>query len=415
MKTENSKTKGKDLRKVGREIYRLTLFVFLVVGGATAIFALAELIIGGIGYMRTRQIYDDANKRFVSAHTFNPDGTPVTVSGEEAIAGESVSENAAEDEIDVDIRALKEINDEVIGWIYFDGGLISYPVLFSGDNDKYLKRNYMEKYMASGSIFMDKNGATDFSDHYTLLYGHNMRDLTMFGKLRYYRTDKDYIKEHEYFRIITENHEYKYRIFSYRQVDSMGPVFTAIDKDSTGLATFARENLMTGNVIQSEVTSVSDVDHVLALSTCMNDYAYRFIVCGVRVSDKRLGKGKDVVLPKKEEEPADTVSEDEAGEDSVSEDEADDEDGSDETEPSENAITPAAPGAIPDSSTLLPGTTLPNTTIPGVTIPNTVPNTVPHTTPNTVPNTVPDTIPNTAPNTTLPNTTLPAASTPTGV
>lgn len=415
MKTENSKTKGKDLRKVGREIYRLTLFVFLVVGGATAIFALAELIIGGIGYMRTRQIYDDANKRFVSAHTFNPDGTPVTVSGEGAIAGESVSENAAEDEIDVDIRALKEINDEVIGWIYFDGGLISYPVLFSGDNDKYLKRNYMEKYMASGSIFMDKNGATDFSDHYTLLYGHNMRDLTMFGKLRYYRTDKDYIKEHEYFRIITENHEYKYRIFSYRQVDSMGPVFTAIDKDSTGLATFARENLMAGNVIQSEVTSVSDVDHVLALSTCMNDYAYRFIVCGVRVSDKRLGKGKDVVLPKKEEEPADTVSEDEAGEDSVSEDEADDEDGSDETEPSENAITPAAPGAIPDSSTLLPGTTLPNTTIPGVTIPNTVPNTVPHTTPNTVPNTVPDTIPNTAPNTTLPNTTLPAASTPTGV
>lgn len=415
MKTENSKTKGKDLRKVGREIYRLTLFVFLVVGGATAIFALAELIIGGIGYMRTRQIYDDANKRFVSAHTFNPDGTPVTVSGEEAIAGESVSENAAEDEIDVDIRALKEINDEVIGWIYFDGGLISYPVLFSGDNDKYLKRNYMEKYMASGSIFMDKNGATDFSDHYTLLYGHNMRDLTMFGKLRYYRTDKDYIKEHEYFRIITENHEYKYRIFSYRQVDSMGPVFTAIDKDSTGLATFARENLMAGNVIQSEVTSVSDVDHVLALSTCVNDYAYRFIVCGVRVSDKRLGKGKDVVLPKKEEEPADTVSEDEAGEDSVSEDEADDEDGSDETEPSENAVTPPAPGAIPDSSTLLPGTTLPNTTIPGVTIPNTVPNTVPHTTPNTVPNTVPDTIPNTAPNTTLPNTTLPAASTPAGV
>ncbi|MBQ9503484.1 MAG: class B sortase [Lachnospiraceae bacterium] len=385
-----------DGRRVGRDIYRLTLFVFLVIGGATAVFALAELTIGFIGYLRTRRVYDDANRRFVSAHALNQDEAPATVSAGTVSSG-SVSGDAVEDEIDVDIRALREINNEVIGWIYFDEGLISYPILFSGDNEYYLKRNYMQKYMASGSIFMDKNGSTDFSDHYTLLYGHNMRDLTMFGKLRYYRTDKDYIKEHEYFRIITENHEYRYRIFSYKPVDSMGPVFTAIDKDSDGLAEFAKNNLMAGNVIQSEVTSISDEDHVLALSTCMNDYAFRFIVCGVRVSDKKLGNGKDEVLPKKSEVsvPEETVSEDEA--DSVSEDEADSDEDEETAEPSENAVV------LPDTNTLLPGTTIPNTTIPNTTIPNTtIPNTM---LPNT---TIPDA---TVPGTAIPGSTLPADNT----
>ncbi len=403
MKKEDNIDKKWDVRKVGRDIYRLTLFVFLVVGGATAVFALAELTIGFIGYLRTKRVYDEANRRFVSSHALdhNQEGEPVAVP-EGSVSAESVSGDAVEDEIDVDLSALREINNEVIGWIYFDGGLISYPILFSGDNDYYLKRNYMEKYMASGSIFMDKNGSTDFSDHYTLLYGHNMRDLTMFGKLRYYRTDKDYIKEHEYFRIITENHEYKYRIFSYRQVDSMGPVFTAIDKDSPGLSEFAKNNLMAGNAIQTEVTSISDVDHVLALSTCMNDYAYRFIVCGVRVSDKRLGNGKDEVLPKKPEKivPEETVSEDEA---------EDDEDTDEEEEtsvPSENAVVLPVPGVtdgLPVTNPLLPGTTIPNTTIPNSTTPGT---TVPNTTiPNT---TIPDA---TVPGTTVPNSTLPADNT----
>ena len=287
MKLRESKKKNL-VREMGRRIYRLILFVFLLLGGSLTILASVELLIGTIGYIRTRRVYDDANNRFVSVHVKKKE--PVsTVSAPEAVSENiTVSEDEAEEEtdplqdIDVDLKALREINDEVVGWLYFEDGLISYPILFSGDNAKYLKRNYKEEYMASGSIFLEGQSARDFTDHYTLLYGHNMRDLTMFGKLRYYRSDKNYYKDHEYFRIITEDHVYRYRVFSFKQISSDSDVFSVIDKDSDGLKAFADKYLLTNNNVASEA-DIKDEDHVLALSTCVNDYAYRFIVCGVRV------------------------------------------------------------------------------------------------------------------------------------
>ena len=294
------KDKEEDKKKIvismGRRIYRLILFVFIVLGGALTIFAVAELFIGTIGYLRTRALYREANNRFVSVHArkeaSDSKAVPEPASVEVTVSEDTVSENEAEEEdetnsIEVDIAALKEINDEVIGWLYFEDGLISYPVLFSGDNDKYLKRNYKEEYMASGSIFMDKDGTPDFSDHYTLLYGHNMRDLTMFGKLRYYRSDKNYYKDHEYFQIITEDGVYRYRVFSFKQISSDSDVFSAIHKDEDGLKSFAEKYLLPGNNVNTKA-EISDSDHVLALSTCVNDYAYRFIVCGVRVDSEAV-------------------------------------------------------------------------------------------------------------------------------
>ena len=296
MKLSDKAEDKKSTRKVGREIYRLILFAFLILGGSVAVFSVVQLFFGLIGYIRTRRVYDDANTRFVTVRRTET-GPAAEDKEPEPVAEVSANENVSEDEADpmdkdladiqVDLASLKAVNDEVIGWIYFEDGLISYPVLFSGDNEKYLKRDYREKYLASGSIFMDMEGAPDFSDHYTLLYGHNMRDLTMFGKLRYYRSAKDYYKDHGYFRIITEDHEYRYKVFSFKQVSSDSDVFSAIDRDSSGLSDFAKKYLIQGRSVDIDV-DIKDSDHVLALSTCVNDYAYRFIVCGIRVEEKSI-------------------------------------------------------------------------------------------------------------------------------
>ena len=293
---DNDKDRKKNVISMGRRIYRLILFVFIVLGGALTIFAVAELFIGTIGYLRTRALYREANDRFVSEHAVKKaseiDDASEFETEDESVSEDTVSEDKAEEEprsIQVDLAALKEINDEVIGWLYFEDGLISYPVLFSGDNDTYLKRNYKGEYMASGSIFMDKDGTPDFSDHYTLLYGHNMRDLTMFGKLRYYRSDKNYYKDHEYFQIITEGGRYRYRVFSFKQISSDSEVFSAIHKDEDGLKSFAEKYLLPGNNVNTKA-EISDSDHVLALSTCVNDYAYRFIVCGVRIDSEAVSE-----------------------------------------------------------------------------------------------------------------------------
>ncbi|MBR1523139.1 MAG: sortase [Lachnospiraceae bacterium] len=347
------------VRKMGRELYRLILFVFLVLGGALAIFASVELLIGTIGYIRTRQVYDDANDRFVSFRAGSGDTEGTEPGLDSPSSNEAVSENEAEEDpyldIEVDLKALKEINDEVVGWLYFEDGLISYPVLFSGDNDKYLKRNYKEEYLASGSIFLEGQSARDFSDHYTLLYGHNMRDLTMFGKLRYYRSDKNYYKDHEYFRIITEDHVYRYRVFSFKQISSDSDVFSVIDKDSDGLKEFADKYLLTNNNVATEA-KINDSDHVLALSTCVNDYAYRFIVCGVRIETRDTATGGS---SSDSDSDSRSVSEDEAEEDDDDETEDRDSDSSDEEPEDEDedepvSVNEATPEAVPDPAVSLP-------------------------------------------------------------
>ena len=113
--------------------------------------------------------------------------------------------NAWYHDIDVDFAGLKEQNKDIVGWIYFeDEESISYPLLYSGD-DYYLRRNYLKEEETAGSIYIDGNNSPDLDDAHTLIYGHNMRNLSMFGKLRYYKTEEDYLKTHRYFQLITES------------------------------------------------------------------------------------------------------------------------------------------------------------------------------------------------------------------
>ena len=296
--------------EIGRRIYRCILFAILYIFGAVACFAAVVLFFGTIGYIRTKTLYDKANAEYVNVVSHNAlkakvsdNGTGISgnaatsdtggVSGNASLSNNTVSENGSGGEpvftrdtrsvgeIQVDMTGLQQVNKEVVGWIYFEDGLISYPILFSGDNEKYLKRNYMEKYMASGSIFLEAASAPDFSDHYTLLYGHNMRDLTMFGKLRYYKSRPGYYKDHGYFHIITADADYRYKIFSCKQVASESEIYSVIHKNTPGLEAYAKTFLIPGSVI-NEPTDIKDNGHVLTLSTCVNDYAYRMIVCGVR-------------------------------------------------------------------------------------------------------------------------------------
>ena len=85
---------------------------------------------------------------------------------------------------------LKEKNPDIVAWIRSDDPEstgIDYPVLYSGDNEKYLRRDlYGEEHIA-GSIFLEGLNRPDFTDYYTIIYGHNMNDGSMFGGLKKYK------------------------------------------------------------------------------------------------------------------------------------------------------------------------------------------------------------------------------------
>ena len=92
------------------------------------------------------------------------------------------------------IQALIAENSDCIGWLSIDGTNISYPVMYTpSDPQKYLRRNFYGKYSQSGVPFLD--GRCDFQSTNLIIYGHNMRNGTMFSDLKRY-VDGDFLNAH---------------------------------------------------------------------------------------------------------------------------------------------------------------------------------------------------------------------------
>lgn len=93
-----------------------------------------------------------------------------------------------------DIQALTTVNADCIGWLSIDGTNISYPVMYTpSEPQKYLRRNFYGKYSQSGVPFLD--GRCDFQSTNLIIYGHNMKNGTMFFDLKKY-VDRDFLNAH---------------------------------------------------------------------------------------------------------------------------------------------------------------------------------------------------------------------------
>ena len=111
-------------------------------------------------------------------------------------------------------EVLREISEDAIAWITVDDTRIDYPVMQGKNNKEYLNKNPFGKYSLSGSIFLDARNKSDFSDRYSLLYGHHMDYGAMFGALDDFK-DKEYFDSHRTGQLITVGGKaYKIRFFA---------------------------------------------------------------------------------------------------------------------------------------------------------------------------------------------------------
>ena len=193
--------------------------------------------------------------------------------------------NAWYHDIDVDFAGLKEQNEDIVGWIYFeDEESISYPFLYSGD-DYYLRRNYLKEEETAGSIYIDGNNSPNLDDAHTLIYGHNMRNLSMFGKLKFYKTEEDYFENHRYFQLITESGAYRYEIFAYKDVSTLtGGIYTTWKYVDSDFKEFVNDTICQGSYVEADI-DVDDEAHIVTLSTCSYDSDVRFTVSAVRIDE----------------------------------------------------------------------------------------------------------------------------------
>lgn len=117
-------------------------------------------------------------------------------------------------DIPVDFETLQKENPDIYAWITIPGTDIDYPVVQdSTDNTYYLNHAADTSLSDSGAIYSEKENAKDFDDYLTVLYGHNMKDGSMFAGLHKYE-DKTFLKDHKDLTIYTPDSILKYRIFA---------------------------------------------------------------------------------------------------------------------------------------------------------------------------------------------------------
>lgn len=191
----------------------------------------------------------------------------------------------------VDFEGLRRENKEVAGWIFFENEEISYPVMYSGDNDKYLRTTLDGSNLQSGSIFIEGNNNPTFEDANTLIYGHNMKNLSMFGRLRYYREDDAYYKDHSYFQILVDGKKYRYQIFAYETVHEASELIQMYIQHNENYERYL-EQVKKRSSIHPDIEVGRD-DTVITLSTCSSgdtDGEYRFLVHAKRVDEKQANE-----------------------------------------------------------------------------------------------------------------------------
>ncbi len=191
-----------------------------------------------------------------------------------------------DDKFWIDFDALLKINPDTIGWIRFypEPSEINYPVVQGKDNDYYLHNTFSANENTLGAIFLNCENQADFSDKNSIIYGHRMRDGSMFRHLEDYE-DKSFWEDNPYFHIYTvDGRELTYEIYSAGVVE---------DTSDTYLTDFATDEEFQDFINMTKEVSAYDTgvevttdDTIVTLSTCTSaSDEHRFVVRGVKIRD----------------------------------------------------------------------------------------------------------------------------------
>ena len=247
-------------------------------------------------YSKDRDLYSDLRKEVIKSEETEEKETEAEETTKDCFETEECLENGVKKyrkklkrtsktvPISVDWDELKEINKDIIGWVYFTGlPQISYPVLQADDNEYYVHRTYdlSSDTSKAGCIFMDYRMADDFSSPYSIIYGHNVRDGSMLSDLAKLK-DQTLYDEEPYFWILTPEGNYRYQIFSIFQCHRSADVFQrSFDSWGEDFSKWQNE-LKLRNSMQGDVELKED-GHVIAFSTCVPNSFDRTIVCGTYI------------------------------------------------------------------------------------------------------------------------------------
>lgn len=186
-------------------------------------------------------------------------------------------------EIPVDFLSLQEQNPDVYAWIQIPGTKIDYPVVQREDNNGYYLNHTVEgEKKREGAIFTEDDNWKDFTDPNTVIYGHNMKNGSMFRGLHDYR-DRKFFREHQKLLIYQPDRILHYQIFAAYVYDNRHLLKSFSFEDEEVFerylqSIFERKDM--GMIVDDEVEITAD-DKIITLSTCNGNDEQRYLVQAV--------------------------------------------------------------------------------------------------------------------------------------
>lgn len=233
-------------KRTALTVAQAVIALLIAAGAAWLVFKL-------IGYQQGQQVYRDIESAYATQDITN--------------------------ESHIDFAALQEQYPDVVAWIKMDDVDISYPIVQGFDNEYYLHCDPSNQENVDGSIFLDYRNKSLDTDLYALIYGHNMRDESMFGQLDEYTSEDFYNRGTGSFTVYTPEETYRYKIFAVNIVDPSDDVYQVGFTNTQAFDAFV-QNLKERSMYNTGV-DVSGSDHVITLSTCSD--TNRLVLCAKRM------------------------------------------------------------------------------------------------------------------------------------
>ena len=230
---------------------KIILIIFEVIFAILLVFSLYKIVVWFTDNKENDEILDDISK--------------------------SIKINKKKNEYEVNFGELKSQNPDTVAWIKVNGTNIEYPVVKATNNEFYLNHNFEGKYNVGGWIFADYKNRFDGTDKNIVLYGHNMRNGSMFGTLKDTLKQKWQSEESNFIiTFITEDEINKYKVFSTYKVENEEYYITTNFSGATDYMQFLSTIKQRSNKYYNE--KLDEQDEILTLSSCDTNNKYRIVL-----------------------------------------------------------------------------------------------------------------------------------------
>lgn len=175
-------------------------------------------------------------------------------------------------ELKVDWDYLRSINSDVVAWVYMPGTNINYPVCQTDNNETYLVMDFNQKQGFSarcGTIFLDYENKSDFSDENNVLYGHHMNDGSMFACISKQLVDNGEFNANRTIYVLTPEMNYQCETFSIVITDGWEALVETTFKDQDAMTEYIQDKESRSVVTPSEgMPDASKIEKLFTFSTC---------------------------------------------------------------------------------------------------------------------------------------------------